>query len=154
MPVAKIISGGQSGADRAGLDAAIDLGLLHGGWCPAGRRTEDGMIPWQYKLEETSSPGYPERTRLNVRDSNATVVFTCGALTPGSAQTLNFAKTLGRPVLHVDIDMAGALEKFRTWLGYVKPSVLNVAGSRESKAPGISVKVRAMLVEVLRPVLP
>jgi hypothetical protein len=154
MPVKKIISGGQNGADRAGLDAALDLGLEHGGYCPAGRKAEDGIISWKYVIEETSSKGYESRTKLNVKHSDATVVFTQGALTPGSALTLTEAKLIGKPWLHVDIDDVEGIVKFRRWLSLLFSdsglTVLNVAGSRESKAPGIGAKVRALLVAVLR----
>jgi len=84
--VVRIVSGGQTGADRGGLDAAAALGIEHGGWCPAGRRAEDGTIPGLYTLAETLSPAYGDRTRANVRDSDATVVFTREAATGGSAQ--------------------------------------------------------------------
>lgn len=149
MPIKKVISGGQTGADRGGLDAALDLGLEHGGYCPAGRKAEDGVISWKYVLEETSSKGYESRTKLNVKHSDATVVFTRGPLTPGSALTITEAKLLGRPFVHVDLDDADCHFKLRNWLGTVRPSVLNVAGSRESKAPGIGAKVRALLCDVL-----
>jgi hypothetical protein len=72
----KIVSGGQTGADRAALDWAIFHDLPHGGWCPKGRKAEDGVIPDQYQLTETSSASYPQRTQWNVRDSDGTVIFT------------------------------------------------------------------------------
>lgn len=150
MPVTKIISGGQTGADRGGLDAAIYLGLSLGGHCPAGRRAEDGLIPSSYPLVETKSSGYSERTSLNVKNSDVTVIFTRGPLTPGSALTLTEAKRIGRPSLHLDVDDETAPDKLRKWLGAIKPSILNVAGSRESKAPGISGKVQMLLRAVLK----
>jgi hypothetical protein len=103
--VLKIVSGGQTGADRAGLDAAIELGLAHGGWCPHGRRTEDGPLPEHYQLQETESSSYTQRTVFNVRDSDATVVFTLGVLGPGSKNTLATAKKLGKPRLYVDLSV-------------------------------------------------
>jgi predicted Rossmann-fold nucleotide-binding protein len=102
MPVLDLImSGGQTGADRAALDVAIRLGIPHGGWCPAGRHAEDGPIHPRYQLTETPDAAYEQRTRWNVRDSNGTVVLT---LTPyatgGSLYTLQIAAELRRPVLH------------------------------------------------------
>ena len=84
----KIVSGGQTGADRAGLDWAISMGIPHGGWCPRGRKAEDGVIPARYQLTETKSADYLTRTRWNVRDSNATVIFTLKpTLSGGSLRT-------------------------------------------------------------------
>jgi hypothetical protein len=79
----KIISGGQTGADRAALDAAIEYGVPHGGWIPKGRRTEDGRLPDRYILQETSNIGYPQRTKLNILDSDGTLIFSHGKLTGG-----------------------------------------------------------------------
>ena len=101
--VRKIVSGGQTGADRAGLDVAIALGIPHGGWCPRGRRTEDGPLPPHYQLKETESSSYTQRTTWNVRDSDATVVFSMGRLGPGSANTMKAAQAFGRPRLHVNL---------------------------------------------------
>ena len=102
-PVAKIISGGQTGADRGGLDAAIEIGVPHGGWCPKGRRAEDGTIPPIYDLGEMRSSSYVSRTEQNVIDSHATVVLTCGPPTGGSRKTIEFADTHQRPCLQVDL---------------------------------------------------
>ncbi len=90
--ISRIVSGGQTGADRGGLDAAIELGIPHGGWCPKGRKSEDGTIPLIYQLVETSSSDYKVRTEKNVADSDATVIFTYGKPTGGSKPTANFAK--------------------------------------------------------------
>lgn len=84
MKISKIVSGGQTGADRGGLDAAIELGIPHGGWCPKGRKSEDGVIPEKYLLKEMSSADYLKRTEQNVVDSDATVIFTYGQPTGGS----------------------------------------------------------------------
>jgi hypothetical protein len=153
-PVVRIVSGGQTGADRGGLDAAIALGIEHGGWCPAGRVAEDGQVPRVYALRETTSAEYAERTKANVRDSDGTVVFTRGAATGGSALTLFAARTIGKPVLHVDmakLDVEAAAERVRGWCAHGSIAVLNVAGSRESKAPGISDEVRRLLLHALGP---
>ena len=152
--VVRIVSGGQTGADRGGLDAAVALGIEHGGWCPAGRRAEDGRVPRVYSLRETTSAEYAERTRANVRDSGGTVVFTRGEPTGGSALTIEHAERIGKPVLHVDLarlDVEAAAERVRGWCVVGSIAVLNVAGSRESKAPGIGDEVRRLLVRALGP---
>jgi hypothetical protein len=150
--VARIVSGGQTGADRGGLDAALALGIEHGGWCPAGRVAEDGKVPRVYALRETTSAEYAERTKANVRDSDGTLVFTRGAATGGSALTLRAARRIGKPALHVDmatLDDEAAAERVRGWCVDGSIAVLNVAGSRESKAPGIGDEVRRVLLRAL-----
>lgn len=136
----KIISGGQTGADRAGLDVAIARGLPHGGWCPKGRKAEDGPLPARYLLTETRSVSYLVRTERNAADSDATVIFTVGSLSGGSKRTADFAKKHGRPFLHLAL-VAGhervAAEKLASFIRMHRVSRLNVAGTRESKAPGI-----------------
>jgi len=146
--VRRIVSGGQTGADRAGLDAANRIGLPHGGWCPKGRRAEGGRIPTRYRLQETESDGYSARTQRNVFDSAATVIFTRGPMTPGSALTEKFADWHGRPCLHVDVADPKAEENLRAWLSGID-GTLNVAGSRESGAPGIGQTVFDLLVRVI-----
>jgi len=132
----KIISGGQTGADRAALDAAIELGIPHGGWLPKGRKTEVGILPAKYKLKEMDTTSYPERTKKNVVDSDGTVILTHGNLTGGSALTRKIAKQHGRPCHHIDLNktiaFTAALE-ISTWIEENSISVLNVAGSRASK---------------------
>jgi hypothetical protein len=137
---ARIVSGGQTGVDRAALDAALALGIACGGWCPKGRRAEDGRIPDRYTLDETATDAYEERTERNVRFADATVVFTYGEPAGGSALTLEFARAHGKPSLHLDLgkttpEQAGA--RLRAWIAKEGVSILNVAGSRESNAPGI-----------------
>src|SRR5258705_210532 len=100
--VQKIMSGAQTGADRAALDWAIEHGVPHGGWCPKGRPAEDGPIDLRYQLQETPSSSYPQRTEWNVRDSDGTAVFSIGEiLTGGSKKTIELARKHGRPVLHL-----------------------------------------------------
>ncbi len=170
--VTRIVSGGQTGADRGGLDAAIALQIDHGGWCPAGRRAEDGPIPSLYGLRETLSSNYAVRTQLNVRDSDGTVVFTLGDACRGSALTIECARKLSRPLLHFDLQEAfppslarptvpqGRIEmrpntvadvaaRIAAWCAAQNVSVLNVAGSRESGAPGMASAVRRILVRAL-----
>jgi hypothetical protein len=147
-PVTKIISGGQTGADRAGLDAGRALGIEIGGYCPRGRRAEDGAIPAVYPVTELASPEYPPRTRANVDAADATVVFTVGAPDRGSALTIEIARTLAKPVLAIDLSVtsvADAATALARWIRERKPRVLNVAGSRESRAPGIYALVRDVL---------
>ncbi len=159
----RIVSGGQTGADRGGLDAAIELGLDHGGWCPAGRRAEDGYIPYCYSLRETKLADYKQRTRLNVLDGCATLIFSKGTkLSGGTALTRRICSELGKPYTVVNVEeamlhgmpgnvgFARAVKHAQYWLFTArKPRVLNVAGSRESKVPGIQEIARRILVEVL-----
>ncbi len=151
--VGKIVSGGQTGADRGGLDAAIEIGIPHGGWCPKGRRAEDGAIPERYELQETSSADYKVRTRRNVIDSDGTVIFTRGRLEGGSKLTEKIAREAGKPCVHQDLDkvrLTEAVQQLRAWLRVHEVHVLNVAGSRESKAPGLQVAVARLLVSALQ----
>lgn len=149
---ARIVSGGQTGADRGGLEAALLLGIDHGGWCPLGRRAEEGPIPEHFELKETETADYSVRTRLNVRDSDATVLFTRGEPKGGSALTARLADEMERPLLHVDLeklDVEDAVEKLLEWLDEHRPRILNVAGSRESQSPGIGKLTRQTLVLAL-----
>lgn len=157
--IEKIISGGQTGADRGGLDAAIEMGIMHGGYCPRGRLAEDGRIPEFYDLVELLSPDYPTRTRANINNSDGTVVFTYGRPSGGSALTLDLCNRLKKPSLHVDLRSTHgddrAVLRVADWLLLCRENdkpirVLNVAGSRESKASGIQEVVRRVLVSVLR----
>ncbi len=159
MSISRIVSGGQTGADRAGLAAAIYAQVPHGGWCPKGRRAEDGRIPDEFELRETTSADYLVRTEANVVDSDATVVFTFGTLAGGSLRTAEFARKHGRPCLHVDLKATGrmkAADSIEGWLrGCPNPCVLNVAGSRGSKLPAwCEHLIMAVVVDVLISVNP
>ena len=149
-----IVSGGQTGVDRAAWDAAIELGLPIGGWVPRGRRAEDGVIPEKYSgLREADSAEPAVRTVLNVRDSDATLIFSHGPLTGGSRQTLETAARLERPVLHVDLSNttdAEAVASVRTWLLAVRPNILNVAGPRASGDAAVGEHAKSVLREALR----
>ncbi len=133
------MSGGQTGADRAALDWALKRGLACGGWCPKGRKAEDGVIDAQYPLRESSSGSYLQRTEWNVRDSDGTVVFSLAPqLAGGSLKTVEFARKHNRPLIHVsavDPDPAGRLQRF---LEDNVIDTLNIAGPRKSKEPGIA----------------
>jgi putative molybdenum carrier protein len=135
--LAKLISGGQTGVDRAALDVALALGLPCGGWCPRGRRAEDGRIDERYPLHETPSADYAQRTEWNVRDSDGTLVLTKGEPRGGTAFTVDVARDLGRPALVVDLAGAPDAAAVGVWLRREGIRVLNVAGPRESGAPGI-----------------
>ena len=102
--VERIVSGGQTGADRAGLDVAIRHGLLHGGWCPKGRRAETGRVPARYRLKETPRTTYIQRTEWNVRDSDGTAIFTIRPdLRAGSRRTQEFARKYEKPNIHIPL---------------------------------------------------
>ncbi|GAB4116112.1 MAG: putative molybdenum carrier protein [Acidobacteriota bacterium] len=130
---------------------ALALGLACGGWCPAGRWSEDGRIAAQYPLRETPSPDPAERTRANVRDSDATLILARGRLSGGSLLTLETARQLGRPVLVVQLEhpSATAVSEVRNWLERNRVSTLNVAGPRESECPGIYEEARRFLSRLL-----
>ena len=145
----KIVSGGQTGVDRAALDAARASGLETGGWCPKGRRAEDGAIPAAYSLDETETAEYEDRTRLNVRDSDATLIITRGPLAGGALKTAAEARKLGRPHRVADLDQAPDARVSARWIGETGARVLNVAGPRESEAPGIYDAAQAFLTAVL-----
>ena len=148
----RIVSGGQTGADRGGLEAAIELGIPHGGWCPLGRRAEDGRIPARFELREAPSEVYAVRTRWNVRDSDATLLLTKGEPTGGSAMTAQMATKMGRPLLHIDLlrlSKEQAAHRILDWLLQEKPGTLNVAGSRESISPGLARDTREILTMAL-----
>jgi hypothetical protein len=144
----KIVSGGQTGADRAALDWAIEHGLPHGGWCPKGRRAEDGPIDGRYQLKETPSADYVQRTEWNVRDSDGTVVFSIAeVLTGGSKKTVELARKHGRPVLHLPkvSGASAAVAALRRFIAEHGIRVLNVAGPRASKEPEVAAFVREVL---------
>lgn len=149
----KIISGGQTGADRAGLDAAIQLGLDYGGAVPRGRRTEDGPLdPGYSRMTEMDTPGYAPRTEKNVKDADATIIFTNGWLGAGVLLTMKKALQHGKPYLHIDFkeySESNAASAIRGWLKESRSPVINIAGSRESKARGIYEKVLRVLVAAL-----
>jgi hypothetical protein len=144
----KIVSGGQTGVDRAALDVALELGIPCGGWCPKDRLAEDGTIPERYPLRETRTTRYARRTQWNVRDSDATLILARGALAGGTAYTAQVARELERPYLVVPPD-ADMLPRVRSWLAAHDVAVLNVAGPRESGSPGIHAAARAFLAALL-----
>jgi hypothetical protein len=156
----KIVSGGQTGADRAALDFALENRIPHGGWCPRGRVAEDGTLPDRYSLHETPSRKYAERTVWNVRDSDATVVFSIAANPQGGTRlTLRVAEGLRKPTLHLSRDslacesndaVALAAEKMLAFIAEHTVKTLNVAGPRASQEPEISTFVQSVLQRVFR----
>ncbi|SDX29863.1 putative molybdenum carrier protein [Thiocapsa roseopersicina] len=146
----RVVSGGQSGVDRAALDAAVALGLPIGGWCPLGRRAEDGPIPDRYPLHETPSADYAERTEWNVRDSAATLILHRGPMTGGTRLTVELARRLGKPLLARDLAEPIDVQAIVDWLVANRVHILNCAGPRESGAPGIGEESQRIFVEVFR----
>ncbi len=145
----KIVSGGQTGVDRAALDVALELGLPCGGWCPRGRLAEDGPIAERYPLQETESADYAERTRLNVRDSGGTLVLTRGRPEGGTALTLRLARAMRRPLMVVHMGRGAAAHGVRAWIEAKGIATLHVAGPRESTVPGIHAEAAAFMKELL-----
>lgn len=133
----KIISGGQSGVDRAALDVALELGVSCGGWCPRGRKAEDGPIDSRYPLTETNSLKYPVRTAKNVRGSDGTLILTKGPVDGGTALTVRLAIENKKPFLIIDLYLRPDPWIVREWIERNNLEVLNVAGPRESEFPGI-----------------
>jgi hypothetical protein len=153
MLIKRIISGGQTGADRAGLDAAISHGIPIGGFIPSGRWAEDGPISSDYVgLRECESRDPAERTILNVDHSDGTLIFTYGKPIGGSELTIKKARQLGRPWLHINLiklSEDSAAERILLWIKTAGVTILNVAGSRESKDPGIYSETKSILGKVL-----
>lgn len=138
--IEKIISGGQTGVDRASLDTAILLGIPHGGWCPKGRLAEDGKINEKYNLTETNSSDHNRRTELNIRDSDGTLILIPGTtvkITDGTVLTLQIVQEKKKPCLVVDLSENPDIHAVTTWASENHIVVLNIAGPRESQSPGI-----------------
>jgi hypothetical protein len=151
----RIVCGGQTGADRGALDAALELRVDVGGWIPEGRWTEAGPLPTRYPgFRETDSAEPSLRTELNVRDSDATLIVSHGAPAGGSRLALETARRLSRPVLHLDLDALAedaAAATLSRWLADTQPQTLNVAGPRQSEDPRIYEATRRVLLRVLSP---
>ena len=145
MSFKKIISGGQTGADRAALDWAIANKIPYGGWCPFGRRAENGVIPSHYDLQETDSKGYMKRTKWNVRDSDATLIISLSQeLASGSLFTQEYANKIGKHCLHVYPDCQWQ-KQIKTFLETSRIQILNIAGPRISSTPDIEAFVSKVL---------
>lgn len=153
--VQKIVSGGQTGVDRAALDAALALGIEHGGWCPRGRRAEDGRIPAVYQLVETESADYKVRTERNVIESDGTLILARGPLSGGTLLTRIFADERGKPCLTIDLlqltsdaSRRQAIDDVCDWLKSHAITTVNVAGPRESQNPGIARESQSFLQSI------
>lgn len=149
--IKKIISGGQTGVDRAALDIALELGIPCGGWCPKGRKAEDGVIPERYPLSETDSTGYTKRTKMNVLDADGTLVLYHYVLMGGSEFTIEFAQKKNKPALA--IDMMAPQKSYSQILDWVKRNniqILNVAGPREKGALNIHGRATFYLQELFQ----
>jgi predicted Rossmann-fold nucleotide-binding protein len=154
----KIVTGGQTGVDRAALDVAIELNYKYGGWCPRGRKAEDGVIdPIKYaNLEETSTDHYPQRTKFNVRDSDGTLIIIIGsedAMGVGSKLTATMAKKYEKPLLIVNLNDENKNEndtKVIEWLSTNNIETLNIAGPREETTPGIYKEAEKFLRNLLQ----
>lgn len=147
--IRRVISGGQTGVDRAALDAALELDVLGGGWCPKGRIAEDGPLDPRYPLQETPGADYEERTRWNVRDGDATIVLGWGEPEGGTAYTMQVAEELGVPYCLVDLKIGASVEDVIDWLEDWDARCVNVAGPRASKAPEVYAAARAFMTELL-----
>ncbi len=149
-----IISGGQTGADQAALDAAIALNIAHGGWVPKGRKTEVGPLPSRYKLRELASARYRDRTEKNILTADGTLIFSFGPLLGGSALTEALAIRHNRPFLHIDFEQSEQEQATRIvqeWVEREQLAVLNVAGPRASSEPRIYSAVYTLLAAIRWP---
>ena len=147
--VRRIVSGGQTGVDRGALDAAIALGIDHGGWCPRGRIAEDGVIPERYRLQETESAEYPVRTERNVLESDGTLILYRRQLRGGTRLTHRLAAKHGKPMFLYDLDAARDLTTVRQWLATQHIQTLNVAGPREDETASFSRAARDTITKLL-----
>ena len=152
MRLARIISGGQTGVDLAALDAALAAGFPCGGWVPHGRFNEDGPLDPRYPVQETDSRKLARRTEWNVRDADATLILSRGALGGGSALTQRLARRYAKPCLHVDLTAVSpdaALARIARWLDEIDGAVLNIAGPRASNDPEIYALARRVVETLL-----
>ena len=152
MDFPTLISGGQTGADRAALDWAIANRIAHGGWCPMGRLAEDGLINEKYGLRETPEAVYSQRTEWNVRDSDATVIVSRAArLTSGSLLTMELAAAQRKPCLHLSglLDAPENARQMGVFLRKNEVGILNVAGPRASGEPEVAAFIQEIFNELL-----
>ncbi|MEJ2595690.1 MAG: putative molybdenum carrier protein [bacterium] len=149
MSLIKIVSGGQTGVDRAALDFALSRGFPCGGWCPKGRQAEDGPINEKYPLTETSTFLYAVRTKLNVNDSDGTLILYHDEIGNGTQYTAEYARSKRKPLLMINLGRVDAPEQLREWICDNSIGILNIAGPRESTSPGIYQKALDFLKKVL-----
>jgi hypothetical protein len=151
--IKKIISGGQTGADRAALDVAIKLGIPHGGWIPKGRKAEDGPLPEIYRLKEMPTESYPARTEQNVIDSDGTLIIARGKLTGGSDYTRQMTLKHRKQLLGIDLNLTShydAASLIASWIKLQRVQVLNAAGPRASEDPRIYNDVQRILEQTIQ----
>lgn len=146
----RIVSGGQTGVDRAALEVALALGWPHGGWCPKHRLAEDGTIPSRYELTEMPTADYAARTEQNVCDSDGTLILLLGTPQGGTELTRRLARRYGKPCQLVDLDKPPENAVILAWLADARIETLNVAGPRESSWPGIEALAFAYLLQLLK----
>lgn len=146
--IEKIISGGQTGVDRAALDAALANGIACGGWCPSGRHADDGPIPDRYPLQETADMDHTVRTENNVRDSDGTLMLYRGKLQGGTAYAVLMAEHLKRPVMALNLDTGPDAASIADWIASNGIRVLYVGGQRESSSPGIYQAASELIGEI------
>lgn len=146
----RVISGGQTGVDRGALDAAMDVGVPVGGWCPAGRRDENGKLPQRYAfLKETPQPGYIQRTLWNIRDADVTLILHQGSMGPGTRSTQRLCREKKKEFRVVDMTESTALVVALRFYQDHQVATLNVAGPRESISPGVQERTRAFMRDLL-----
>jgi hypothetical protein len=145
-----IISGGQTGVDRAALDAAMQMGFDVGGWCPKSRRAEDGPLDLKYPLSETTSDSYEDCTELNVRDSDGTLILIWGAPEAKTQYTNQMIEKCGKPSLQFDLMKRPSSQKFKDWIKENKIEVLNVTGPRADFRQGVYQDAKSAILEFLR----
>ena len=148
LGIQKIVSGGQTGVDRGALDAAMALGIEHGGWCPRGRLAEDGKIPPRYLLTDTESSEYWIRTERNVIDSDGTLILYREKLKGGTEFTYRMTRKHRKPSLRIDMLDDPCPSAVRQWIVENAIGVLNVAGPRESSCQGIAERAQQFVVSV------
>lgn len=147
----KIVSGGQTGVDRGALDGAMEAGLLVGGWCPKGRKAEDGIIDARYHLTEHDSASYIDRTRQNVIDSDATLIVYFGELSGGTLMTLEFCKEFDKAYLLIDANISSvnfAVKELKHFIKSFNIKKLNVAGPRASKSPNAYKYAKSLILKL------
>ena len=146
-----IISGGQSGVDRAALDFALENSIQCGGWCPLGRLAEDGIISNKYPLKEATTSEYEERTRLNVKDSDGTLTLYKNEMDEGTVLTHKLAQEMNKPVLTIKLPVGQTFIKkqLSNWITQNNISELNIAGPRESSSPGIYKLIYSFLEKMM-----
>ncbi len=143
-----IYSGGQTGVDRAALDAAIECGLWHGGWCPQGRLAEDGVIPRKYRLKETRESDYEIRTELNIKSTDGTLILVDQEMDEGTEITMEICEAFQKPYLISNVELI-SIEDLESWIDEFRITKLNIAGPREGSEPGIYEKAVKILTELL-----